>query len=459
MSRKKTAKNQNQWAELPTVHPHAAGLDISATDIVACVPADRDERPIRTFGVYTQDLEELADWLIACGIETAAMESTGVYWIPVYEVLETRKLDLYLVDARHLKNVPGHKSDVSDSQWIQTLHSYGLLHKAFVPEANVRALRAYWRQRTMLVEHRAAHIQHMQKALQQMNLHLTAVLSDITGVTGMQIIRAIVDGEHDPRRLAQMRDRRCQRTEQEIIKALSGNYRPEHLFSLQQALRLYDVYSQAISECDAQLKEQYQSMAGLDDDDAGTPLPPLPPLPPAKQGSHCKNAPAFEAREEVYRLLGVDLVSVTGLQENLVQGILTEIGFDVTPWPTVKHFCSWLSLAPHNDVSGGKVLRSRTHKHRNRAGQSFRLAAQSVMRSANPYGIFYRRLAARIGKQQAMVATAHKIARAVYAMLKYRRPFELVAAQEYERRLREQEIARLRKRATRLGMNLVPLTT
>ena len=459
MSRKKSTKNQNQWAELPTIHGHAAGLDIGATAIVACVPADRDAQPIRTFGVYTEDLEELAEWLVACGIETVAMESTGVYWIPVYEVLEGRKLDLFLVDARHLKNVPGHKSDVSDSQWIQTLHSYGLLHKAFVPEADVRALRAYWRQRTMLIEHRAAHIQHMQKALQQMNLHLTEVLTDITGVTGIQIIRAIVAGDHDPQHLAQMRDPRCQRTEQEIIKALTGHYRSEHLFSLRQALQLYDVYSQAIKECDAQMKEQYQSMAGLDDDSSGAPMPPLPPLPAAKRAAHCKNAPAFEAREEVYRLLGVDLVAVTGLQENLVQGILTEIGFDVTPWPTVKHFCSWLSLAPHNDVSGGKVLRSRTRKHRNRAGQSFRLAAQSLMRSANPYGIFYRRLAARIGKPQAIVATAHKIARAVYAMLKYRRPFELVASQEYERRLREQEIVRLRKKAARLGLQLLPLAT
>jgi transposase len=454
MSRK--TKVENQWATLPAVHPHAAGLDIGATAIVVCVPAERDEQPIRTFGVYTQDLETLADWLIACGIETVAMESTGVYWIPVYEVLETRKLDLYLVNARYLKNVPGRKSDVSDSQWIQTLHSYGLLRKAFVPEAEVRALRAYWRQRTMLVEHRAAHIQHMQKALQQMNLHLTEVLSDITGVTGMQILRAIVAGEHNPRQLAQMRDPRCQRTEQEIVKALTGHYRPEHLFSLKQALQLYDTYTQAISDCDAQMKQQYGEMAAPDEGNAS---PPLPPLPPAKRASHSKNAPAFEAREEVYRLLGVDLVAVTGLQENLVQGILTEIGFDVTPWPTVKHFSSWLHVAPHNDVSGGKILRSRTLKHHNRAGQAFRLAAQSVMRSNNPYGIFYRRLAARIGKQQAIVATAHKIARAVYAMLKHRRPFEQEAPQEYERRLREQEVAHLRKRAARLGFQMVPLTT
>jgi transposase len=454
MSKKRLS--ENQWAGLPAVHAHAAGLDIGATEIVVCVPTDRDEQPIRTFGVYTADLEALADWLVACGIETVALESTGVYWIPVYEVLEMRQLELYLVDTCHLKNVPGRKSDVSDSQWIQTLHSYGLLSKAFVPDAEVRVLRAYWRQRIMLIEHRAAHIQHMQKALQQMNLHLTEVLSDITGVTGMQILRAIVAGDHDPHHLATMRDQRCQRTEEEIVKALTGNYRPEHLFALQQALVLYDAYTQAIRDCDAQLKQQYAQIAGPEQSDPPT---ELPPLPPAKRKAHCKNAPAFEARGEVYRLLGVDLVAVSGLQENLVQGILTEIGFDVTPWPTVKHFCSWLSLAPHNDISGGRVLRSRTLRHANRASQAFRMAAQSVMRSANPYGSFYRRLAARIGKQQAIVATAHKIARAVYAMLKYRRAFEPMAVEDYERRLREQEIARLRKRASRLGLQLLPLAT
>lgn len=453
---KKRRVPEPKWAELPQINPDAAGLDISDAEIVACVPCDRAGEPIRSFGTFTPDLHALVDWLQACGIKTVAMECTGVYWIPVFEILEERGFEVHVVNARHLKNVPGRKTDVCDAQWIQTLHSYGLLNGSFLPDATWRPLRAYWRHRASLVQHRAPHIQHMQKALQQMNLQLTQVLSDVTGVTGMQIIRAIVAGERNPVTLAQFRDPRCAHSTENIAKALTGNYRDEHIFALKQALALYDFYTAQIAECDTEIERQYvkmQDLAGQDQQE----LPPLGPDP--KKNSHSKNAPGFDVRSNIYRLTGVDLVAVTGLDDSTVQTIIAEIGTDMSRWPTVKHFCSWLGLAPHNDISGRKVLRSKTLKQHNRAGQAFRMAAQSVMRTDTAYGAFYRRLAARTGKEQATVATAHKIARAVYVMLKNRVPFQQMGADEYDRRYRQRLIARLSKRAFALGYRLVPLDT
>lgn len=450
---KKRAVPEPKWSQLPQIKPAAAGLDIGEAEIVVCVPCDRADEPIRSFGTFTPDLCALVDWLQACGIKTVAMESTGVYWIPLYELLEERGIEAFVVNARHLKNVPGRKTDVCDAQWIQTLHSYGLLAGSFLPDTTWRPLRAYWRHRQSLIEHRAPHIQHMQKALHQMNLQLTQVLADITGVTGMQIIRAIVAGERNPVVLAQLRDRRCSHSADRIAKALTGAYRDEHVFALKQALALYDFYTVQIAECDAQMEQQYAKMLAAPDADRDD-LPPLGPDP--KKNSHSKNAPAFDVRGPVYLLTGVDLVAVTGLEESTVQTIITEIGTDMSRWRSVKHFCSWLGLAPHNDISGGKVLRSKTLKGRNRPGQAFRIAAQSVIRSDSAFGAFFRRLSAHIGVEQAIVATAHKIARTVYAMLKNRVPFKEVGANEYERRYRERVIARLTKRALALGYRLVP---
>jgi transposase len=449
----KTSEKVPEWTELPQINLHAAGLDIGQSEIMVCVPQGNAEARLRAYGTYTPDLTALADWLAACQVTTVAMEATGVYWLPVYEVLEGRGFSVFLVNARHIKNVPGRKTDVSDAQWIQTLHTYGLLSGSFVPEAEIRVLRTYWRQRASLIEHRAAHIQHMQKALQQMNVQLMQVLSDITGVSGMRIIRAIVAGERNPITLAQMRDKRCAHSSDEIAKALTGNYRPEHVFALKQALALYDFYTTQIGECDLQMEHQYAALESVADEDD------LPPLTPTKRTSHSKNAPGFDVRTQLFRITGVDLVAVTGLDQSTVQTIIAEIGTDVSRWPTVKHFCSWLGLAPHNDISGGRVLRSRTLKTNNRAGQAFRLAAQSVARSQTPFGAFYRRLAARIGKQQAIVATAHKIARVVYAMLKHRTSFNQTSQQEYEQRHRELEVKRLTRKAASLGFELVPQPT
>ena len=436
--------------ELLIVNPDAAGLDIGRDEIWACVPADRATPAVRVFGTYTPDLTALADWLVACGIKTVALESTGVYWIPIYEILEARGLKVYVVNARHLKHVPGRKSDLQDCQWLQRLHTYGLLTASFRPAADICAIRSYVRQRAMLIEYRAAHIQHMQKALQQMNLQLTQVLSDITGKTGLAILRAILAGEHDPSRLATLRDERCAKSEAEIVKALTGNYRAEHLFALKQAVALYDMYTTQVQDCDTELERLWQAQRPARDQD----LPPLDTTD--KRNTHSKNAPGYDARTLLYEVVGVDLVAISGLNASTVQTILSDTGLDLSAFPSEKHFGSWLGLAPHNDISGGKVLRSRTLKSGNRAGQAFRLAAQAVSRNQDEFGAYYRRQRARLGPEQAIVATAHKIARAFYHVLKHRTPFRSMSADDYNQRMRDREVAHLKKKATQLGFTLAP---
>lgn len=438
-----------QGEPLQTVNPNAAGLDIGSQEIWACVPADRDPEPVRPFGTFTPDLHRLADWLVGSGIATVALESTGVYWIPIFEILEARGLQVQVVNARHLKNVPGRKSDVQDCQWIQRLHAYGLLGGSFRPEAEICALRAYLRHRSALIEHRAAHIQHLQKALQQMNLQLTQALSDITGETGLAILRSIVAGQQDPVQLAQYRDPRCAKSEEEIAKALTGNYLPQHLFALKQALWLYDAYTEQLGECDREIERQFQAIKPAREE-------ALPPLEPTRKGnSHSKNGPTYDARTLLYELTGVDLVAISGLNASTAQTIVGEVGRDLSAWPSAKQFCSWLGLAPHNEISGGRVLRRRTLKNHNRAGQAFRLAAQAVSRSHDEFGAFYRRMRARSGPKTAVVATAHKIARVFYHVLKHRTPFRETSGQEYEQRARNREVASLQRKASRLGLTLV----
>jgi len=452
MSSSKARPQPAVQEELPHLNPDAAGLDIGAQEIWACVPADRDAQPVRRFGTFTPDLQALAAWLAQCGVKSVAMESTGVYWIPIYEVLEARGFEVYLVNARHLKNVPGRKSDVKDCQWIQRLHSFGLLNASFRPAEDLRVLRAYLRQRAMLLEHRAAHIQHMQKALQQMNVQLAQVVSDLTGQTGLQIIRAIVAGERDPQVLAQLRHGRCHASQAEIAKALSGHYRPEHVFALKQALALYDFYTQQVHECDATIEHHYAVIKPTYDDT--TPPPPLGPDP--KPHSHAKNAPASDVRGCLYRLVGVDLTAVQGLEASTAQTLVSEIGTDMSKWPTEKHFASWLGLAPHHDISGGKVLRSHPLKVRNRAAQALRLAAQALGRTNTALGVYYRRRRARKGPKQAITATAHKLARIVYHLLKHRQPYQPFSRKAYEQQLQHREIAALKRKAAQLGFSLLP---
>ena len=442
-------------APLGLVHPNAAGLDIGKHEIWAAVPPAPERETVRAFGTFTPDLQALVDWLAACGVTSVAMESTGVYWIPIFELLEARGLEVYLVNARHLKNVPGRKSDVQDCQWIQRLHSYGLLNASFRPEAEMVVMRAYLRQRAMLIEHRAAHIQHMQKALLQMNLRLTQVLADITGTTGLAIIRAIVAGERNPRRLAALRHSRCQRTEPEIAKALTGSYRPEHLFALGQALALYDAYTAQLEACDQQIAQQYAALPPrFDPDDPDTPLGP-----DEKTNTHAKNAPAGDMRRELFKRVGVDLTRVPGLHVSSVQQLLAEIGTDMRKFPTVKHFCSWLGLAPHNDITGGKVKRSRTLPTHNRAGQVLRLAAQSVGRGQSGLGAYYRTQKARLGAPSAITATAHKLARIIYFMLRDRQPYQPLSKEAFAQQRRQREVRQLEKQAATLGYTVQPSPT
>jgi transposase len=436
---------------LSQINPNAAGLDIGSTEIYACVPADRDEHPVRAFGTFTRDLHELADWFATCDIKTVAMESTGVYWIPVYEILESRGFEVYLVNARHLKNVPGKKTDVLDCQWIQQLHTYGLLQASFRPPEEMCALRALVRHRATLIRYRAAHIQHMQKSLQQMNVQLTQAVSDITGVTGMSIIRAIVSGERDPKVLARMRNHQCAKSEDEIAAALQGNYRFEHLFVLKQSLEQYDFYDQQIQQCDTKIETIYASLPPVDQSDGDVPPPPKPNgQKPRKNQAH------FDLATSLYQVVGVDLTVIDGIDALTAQVVIAEVGLDMSKWPTVKHFASWLGLAPHNKKTGGKVISSRTKRTQNRANTALRVAAQSLHRSHSALGGFYRRMKAKHGAAKATVATAHKLARIIYYMLKYRQSYVDPGEAHYEQQYRDRAIRNLRRKAAQLGFELAP---
>jgi transposase len=440
---------------LPTIHPNAAALDIGAEEIVVAVPPDRDEQPVRVFSTFTPDLQALVAWLISCGIDTVAMESTGVYWIAIYELLEQHGIVPYLVNARHVKTVPGRKSDWNDAQWLQKLHALGLLRASFRPDAEIVALRALVRYRAELVQHRVPHYLHMQQALKVMNLQLSEVITDITGATGLAIIRAIVAGERDVVRLAQLRNPACKASTDTIAKALTGTWKAEQLFVLQQALTIYEVYTAQIALCDGQIEHYLQAMEAR----SGDPDAPLPDLPAVKAKSKSKNRASFNVRAQFARILGVDLVAVTGISGGLVQTIISEIGTDMERFPTVKHFCAWLGLAPRNDISGGKVLRSRTMKVTSRANQAFRLAAQSVARSDTAIGAYFRAMRARKGPQQAIVATAHKIARIVYHLLKYGEEYREESAEVFEEKRQERELRHLARRAHKLGYTLTAAAT
>lgn len=454
MPSNKTPKKR-ELDELACVFPNAAGLDIGSAEIVAAVPPDRDAQPVRVFQTFTPDLHALVAWLVESGVDTVAMESTGVFWIPIYELLEAAGITPYLVNSRHVKTVPGRKTDWNDAQWLQKLHALGLLQASFRPDAEIRTLRTLVRYRAELIERRAPHINHMIQALKHMNIQLNLVLTDITGVSGLAMLRAIIGGERDPQQLAQFRQPGCKHSEAEIAKALTGKWDDAQLFVLEQSLALFDYYTLKIAECDSKIEQQYQAMESRGQVDA-----PLPDLPPAKPDSKSKNALTFNARAQLARVLGVDLVAVMGISAITAQTIISEIGTDMERFPSLKHFCSWLGLAPHNDISGGKVLRSRTMKVRNRANQAFRQAAQSVAQSNSSLGAYYRAMRARLGPKQAIVATAHKIARIVYHLLKTGEPYREESAAEYDRKRRERELKHLARRAQKLGyvLTAVPAT-
>jgi len=441
-------------AALDHLNPNAAGLDCGATDHVAAVPPDRDAMPVRTFDTFTVGLHRLADWFTACRITHVALEATGVYWIPVFEILEARGFQVSLVNARHVKNVPGRKSDVSDAEWLRDLHIMGLLRGSFRPADEIVALRAYLRHRSALIEGAAAQVQRMQKALVQMNVQLPLVVSDITGVTGLRILRDIVAGQRDPRVLARHRDRRCRAAEAEIAAALTGNYRPEHVLVLAQHLALYDAYQQQLTACDAAIAAHLATLAAAAAEPAGPLGPPRGPRKPAHS-----NEPAFDVRTPLHRLTGADLSQIDGIGPYTALRLVAEIGTDMSCWPTAQHFTSWLTLAPRNKISGGRLLSSRTQPSANRAAAILRMAAMTLGRSATALGAFYRRLAARVGKAKAITATARKLAVLVYRTLKGELVYADPGADAYDARHRDQLTRRLRSRAAKLGFALVSLTT
>ena len=432
---------------LSTINPDAAGIDVGATFHVVAVPPDRDERPVRTFRTFSSDLHQLAEWLKEVGIKTVAMESTGVYWIPVFEILEAHGFDAILVNARHVKNVPGRKTDVADAQWLQQLHQHGLLRGSFRPRDGVVRLRAYLRHRERLVDYAASHIQHMQKALMQMNVQLHHVVTDITGVTGMRIIRAIVSGNQRPEQLAALRDVRCSASEETIREALTGNYRPEHVFALRQALELYDVHQAKIAECDVEIEAVLRTLNA----ERAAPVEPLPAVRHAKG----RNEPHFDARSALYTLLGADLTQIHGFGPYTVLRLVAECGDDMRKWPTAKNFTSWLSLAPGNKITGGRLLSSKTRRSSSRAAALLRIAAVNIGRTQTALGAFYRRLAARIGKAKAVTATARKLAILFYRALRFGMTYADPGASYYEARHRQRVIHNLQRRARELGFSLV----
>jgi transposase len=436
---------EEQQKGMNIVNPNAAGIDIGSGTHYVAVPVDRDKQPVRSFGCFTIDLYRLADWLKQCGIKTVAMESTGVYWIPLFQILETRGFDVKLVNARHAKNVPGRKTDVQDCRWLQELHSFGLLSGSFRPDDQICVLRSYMRQRDNLLRSVSSHVQRMQKALVQMNLQLPKVISDITGTTGMRIIRAIVEGERNPEVLAKMKHPQIERCEEVIAEALRGDYRDEHLFVLEQELALYDAYQDKIAACEKRI-EAYLSTFEAKVDIMEKPLPA-----PEKN----KRSPNHPLRHCLYQISGVDFTRVPGINVITAQTIISEVGLDMSKWPTEKHFASWLGLCPNNRITGGRIISSHTRPVVNRAADAFRLAAQSLSHSKSALGAYYRRMRSRLGAPEAITAAAHKLARIFYRLLKYGQQFVEAGLAMYEKNYKEHIIKNLKKRAKEFGYQLV----
>jgi transposase len=442
----------------PCLEPNAGGIDIGAREIFVAVPPDRDECPVRVFDTFTEDLHAMARWLQACGVTTVAMESTSVYWIPLYDILEAHGIKPCLTNARHMKNVPGRRTDWHECQWLQFLHSVGLLRAAFRPSAEVCAVRAIIRHRGELVQMAVQHVQHMQKALTQMNLQIQHVISDLTGTTGLAIVDAILEGERDPAVLAQLRDPRIKASAETIQKSLVGNWCPEHLFTLKQSRELYRSYQRQLVECDQEIEKllgEFEARV----DPAEKPLPPdrkRNRSGPKRRKKNGHRDTAFDLRTEAYRLFGVDVTQIPGV-ETIALPLFSEIGRDLSKWPTAAHFASWLALCPDNDISGGRVLWKGVRKVKSRAGQLFRLAAHSLHRSLTPLGHYLRRMKTRLGPAAATTATAHKIAIIFYTLIRNQAEYDetIWADRDTQRRKRFED--RIKRQARQLGYQLVPL--
>ena len=446
---------------LDIIHRDAAGIDVGNESHFVSVPPDRNPQPIREFGSWTAALEEMARWLKDCRIRTVVMQSTGVYWIALHDVLQRHGLKVNLVDARGSKNVPGRKSDVQECQWLRKLHTYGLLRPCFLPPPEIHAVRTLWRLRSQHVRDAGRCIQRMQKAMIQMNVQLHNALSDISGVSGQAIIRAVLKGERDAKLLAKLRDPRCQASEEEIVQSLQGNWKEDVLFELQQAVDAYDFYQRQMQQCDQQLRRYMAALPTC------APVPPpasAPSLPSAKEGKQGRarksrrqgNQPAFDLAAELERILGVNPITIDGIDVLTIQTVLAEVGPDLSAWKTERHWTSWLNLAPKRDVSGGRVIRHVRQHHTNRAGHAFRMAAQSLIRSQSYLGARYRYLRAKLGGLKAVKAMARYLACLYYRPLTRGQIWVDRGTEESDRRSQQRELAALQRKARKHGLQLVP---
>lgn len=444
IKQKISVKPSRSKEALSLTHPNAAGIDIGSSSHYVAVPPERDDEPVREFPSFTVDLEAMADWLKACGVDTVAMESTGVYWIPLFELLESRGFNVLLANARHVKNVSGRKSDVLDCQCLQQLMTYGLLRGAFRPSDAVCPLRSLWRQRGMLLEGQARQVQHMQKALTQMNIQLSNVISDVVGETGQKILRAIVAGERDGQVLAAMKNVRIRASLDEIAKSLQGNWRVEHLFALKQALDMFDFIGAQLTECDREIELQLQNLQAHNEEPAK-----------GKKRGRARNAPKFDLRTQLFRMCGVDLTRIDGIDVTTALAVISETGADMSRFATVGHFTSWLGLCPGTKITGGKVMSGKTKRVANRAAQALRLAAAALRSSQSALGAYFRRMCARMDKPKAVNAAAHKLARLIYTMLTKGEEYTDQGQDYYEERYRQRVLRQLNQRAEKLGMKLV----
>ena len=451
---------------LTIVHPDAAGIDVGNESHFVAVPPGREAQPVQEFGSWTADLQRMAAWLKSCGIGTVAMQSTGVYWIAVQEVLEEAGLEVYLVNARGTKNLPGRKSDVQECQWLMKLHTYGLLANSFRPPEEIRMIRTIWRQRSRLVKEAGRAIQQMQKALTTMNVHLANAIADISGVSGMAMLRAILKGERDPRELAKLRDRRLQASEEEVIQSLQGNWREDVLFELQQVVEGYDFYQRQMAECDRQLQKY---LAALPDRKPDGEVPAEEPAVEmgVKQGrkkkgqrknkSREKNQPEFDLGAELHRIAGVDLTRIDGINVLTSQVILSEVGPDLSAFADEDHFASWLELAPRKNITGGKVITHQSRESKNRVANGLRMSAQGLANSDSYLGARYRRLRGRMDGKKAVKAMARYLACLVFRMLTKGQDYIDRGAAYFENKRSERELAAMQRRAAEHGMKLVPI--
>ena len=446
---RKSVRKKVDWKALEIVHPDAAGVDVGGSEHWVAIRPDRDPEPVRCFGCFTADLREMARWLVEKGVRSVAMQSTGVYWMPVFEILEQQGLEVYLVNAQHTKNVPGRKSDIQECQWLLKLHAFGLLNNSFQPNDEIRIARTLWRHRGNLVAEASSVVQRMQKVLTERNVQLSNVLSDISGVSGMKIIKAILDRVRDPWELAALVEPGVKATPEDIVKSLEGNWREELLFVLRQHVEFYQIYQKKIRACDLQLRKHLQSLGSKLDLQAQ----PLGPRPKGKKLS--RNAPTFDLRTELYRITGIDWSQINGIDVLTAQTVISEAGADLSAFPSEKQFASWLGLCPTNQQSGKKILNRRTRKVVNRATVAFRNAAMTLVRSQSYLGAQYRRLRTRLGAPKAITAMARKLACLFYRLIKHGQQYVDKGTEYYEARYREQQIRSLAKRAQKLGLQLI----